>query len=71
MDRRTLDRLVPLLYAALVLASAFFFPSALAGISIFGALAMAAYYSALRQHLIPTEHAPDDDIGDAGSNRGE
>lgn len=71
MDRRTLDRLVPLLYAALVLASAFFFPSALAGVAIFGALAMAAYYSAIRQRLMIAGRAADEDDSDTEPNRGE
>lgn len=51
MDRRTLDRAVPLVYAALMVASALFFRVALAPIAIFGAFMMAIYYSVLRPKL--------------------
>ena len=53
MDRKMLDRLVPLVYAALIAGLRLFFRAALAGIAIFGALALAAYYSAIRQRLSP------------------
>ena len=80
MERKMLDRLVPLGYAALLLASVLFFRSALAGIAIFGALALAAYYSGLRQRLVAAEPAaPDDPVvgdlhdgsGDGSRHRGE
>ncbi len=49
MDHRMLDRVVPLVYAGLILASALFFRAALAGIAIFGALALAMVLCAIRQ----------------------
>ena len=73
MDRKMLDRLVPLAYAGLVVASVLFFRSALAGIAIFGALVLAAYYSAVRQRLFAAErpHAGTNADGDgAGDNDG-
>jgi hypothetical protein len=57
MDSRTLDRLVPLVYAALLVASALFFRAALAPIAIFGALLLTAYYSVLRRRLLAIEEA--------------
>jgi len=71
MDAKMLDRLVPLVYAALLLASALFFRAALAPIAIFGALALAAYYTAVRQRLIAEERATDNTDGDESRTRGE
>lgn len=64
MDRIMVDRLVPLVYAALILAAVFFFSSALAGIAIFGGLVMAAYYSGVRPRLIAAERAKEQNAGD-------
>jgi hypothetical protein len=71
MDRKLLDRLVPLVYVALVVASALFFSKALAGIAIFGALALAAYYSAIRQRLFPRQQTDADEPTDGLGNRAE
>lgn len=51
MDRRTFDRAIPIVYAALMLASVFFFRAALAPIATFGAFALAIYYSVLRPKM--------------------
>jgi hypothetical protein len=60
MDRRTLDRLVPLLYAGVLLISILFWQRALAANAIFGALAMTLYYTTIRSRLVAAERARDE-----------
>ncbi len=69
MDRRTLDRAVPFTYAVLLLASALFFSAALAPIAIFGALAIAAYYSFLRSKMPAVEASGRERDRDRNRNR--
>lgn len=57
MDRQMLDKLLPLGYAALLAASALFFDAALVAIAVIGALALAAYYAAIRPRLMTAEGA--------------
>lgn len=52
MNRRNLDRLIPLVYGVLVVVSAVFFPVALAGIAVIGAIGVGAYFSVVR-HMLP------------------
>jgi TRAP-type mannitol/chloroaromatic compound transport system permease large subunit len=52
MNRRTFDVLVPLLYVMAILTMVFFgTETALGAVAALGALAVAAYYAALRQNL--------------------
>jgi hypothetical protein len=60
MERKALDRAVPLLYAILIIASAMFFRVALAGIAIIGALVVAGYYSAIRPFIRRLQNQRDD-----------
>lgn len=57
MDRQTLDKAVPFTYVVLLIAAGVFYPVALAPVAIFGALAIAAYYSFLRHKLVAGEIA--------------
>jgi hypothetical protein len=57
MERKALDRAVPIGYAALVVLSAIFFPIALAGIAIIGALVVAGWFSFARPMLKARERA--------------
>jgi uncharacterized membrane protein len=65
MDRKMLDRLVPLLYAALMLATVLFFRKGVAPVAIFGALVIAAYFSAVRPRFVAAERAARD--GESGA----
>ncbi len=57
MDRRTLDRAVPLVFGLLVVSSAMWFRGALVPVCIVGGILTSLYWSALRQKL-PQEVPP-------------
>ncbi len=57
MNRATLDKAVPSVYAGLIVIAAIFFPVAVAPIAIFGALVLAGWYSFLRPALRERERA--------------
>jgi hypothetical protein len=69
MDRKMLDRTLPLVYAALIAASVFLFSHALVGIAVLGGLALALYYSAIRPRLVAGEQTIVDGPGDRQRNR--
>jgi len=64
MDRKQLDRAIPLGYAGLVVLSAVFVPIALAGIAIFGGLVVAVYYVMIRPRLLAEQPDPVDETTD-------
>lgn len=59
MQRRQLDRAVPLVYVVLVLLAAFLFPVALAPIALIGAVVVAGWFSFVRPMLRARERQRD------------
>lgn len=56
MNRRTLDVLLPMLYAlAIVTASLFSTGKAVTAVAVIGSILIGIYFAALRQNLTPKE----------------